>query len=167
MNEGKEDLLKHALRYAAVRGVEIAEQLGWGIHGSVWKITGKERSLAWVLKLHRHATPWRRERDCYRRLQETGTSSIEGVHLPQLIWEDDEWLALEMSLVKRPFLLDFGAAWLDEPPDFPGGVWEQAEADAAEKFGENWPRASAVLQELASETGIIMGDVHPGNLALR
>jgi hypothetical protein len=39
MNEGKEELLKHALEYAAVRGIEITEHLGWGIHGSVWKIT--------------------------------------------------------------------------------------------------------------------------------
>ena len=167
MNEWKEDLLKHALGYAAVRGIEITEHLGWGIHGSVWKIAGKERSLAWVLKLHRHVSPWRRERDCYRRLQETGTSAIAGVHLPQLIWEDEEWLAIEMSLLKRPFLLDFGAAWLDERPEFPEGVWEQAEADAAEKFGEDWPRASGILHTLAAETGIIMGDVHPGNLALQ
>ncbi len=130
------------------------------------KITGKEGSLAWVLKLHRHAAPWRRERDCYRRLHETGMASIAGVHLPQFIREDEGWLAIEMTLVKRPFLLDFGAAWLDEPPDFPPGVWEQAEADAAEKFGDDWPRASTVLQTLAAETGIIMGDVHPGNLAL-
>ena len=35
MNEGKEDLLKHALGYAAVRGMEITGHLGWGIHGSV------------------------------------------------------------------------------------------------------------------------------------
>lgn len=49
----------------------------------------------------------------------------------------------------------------------PEDVWEQAEADAAEKFGEDWPRASAILHDLTAETGIIMGDVHPGNLALR
>ena len=103
MNEGKDDLLQHALGYAAARGIEITEHLGWGIHGSVWKITGKERSLTWVLKLHLNFSPWRRERDCYRRLQETGTSSITGVHVPQLIWEDEECLAIEMSLVKRPF----------------------------------------------------------------
>ena len=102
--------------------------------------------------MHRHVSPWRRERDCYRRLRETGTSSLAGVHLPQLIWEDEEWLAIEMSLVKRPFLLDFGAAWLDERPEFPEGVWEQAEADAAEKFGEDWPRASAA-GALAREGG--------------
>src|SRR5436190_23650197 len=167
MNEGTEDLLKEARGYAAVRGIEITEHLGWGIHGYVWKVTGKERNFAWVLKLHRRIAPWRRERDCYQRLQEIGTSSIEGVDLPQLIWEDEEWLAIEMSLVTRPFLLDFGTAWLDERPEFPEGVWEQADADAAEKFGEDWPRASAVLHALAGETGIIMGDVHPGNLALR
>jgi hypothetical protein len=167
MNEGIKELLKQAHGYAATRGIEITVPLGSGLHGSVWKISGKERNLPWVLKLHRHASPWRRERDCYRRLQETGTSSIAGVNLPQLIWDDEEWLAIEMSMVKRPFLLDFGAAWLDERPEFPQGVWEQAEADGAEKFGEDWPRASAVLDALEAETGVIMGDVHPGNLALR
>jgi hypothetical protein len=167
MNERLEELVQQAREYAAMRGVEIMEHLGRGIHGSVWKVSDKARSLPWVLKLHRHPTPWRRERDCYRRLQETGTSSIAGICLPKLLWEDEEWLAIEMSLVTRPFLLDFGTAWLDERPEFPEGVWEQANADAAEKFGDDWPRASAILHALESETGVIMGDVHPGNLSLR
>ena len=167
MSEEAEENLKRARRYAAARGIEITGRLGWGIHGSVWKIAGKGRNFAWVLKLHRHSAPWRRERDCYRRLQEIGTSTIGGVHLPQLICDDEESLAIEMSVVTRPFLLDFGAAWLDERPDFPHDVWQQAEADAAEKFGEDWPRASGIIHALESETGIIMGDVHPGNLALR
>lgn len=97
MNEGIEELLKQARGYAAVRVIEITELLGSGLHGSVWKISGKERNLLWVLKLHRHIAPWRQERDCYRRLRETGTPSIAGVHLPQLTWESGEWLAIEMS----------------------------------------------------------------------
>lgn len=51
-------------------------------------------------------------------------------------------------------------------PRIPEAVWEQADNDDAGKFGEDWPRASAIVYALESETGIIMGDAHPGNLAL-
>lgn len=120
MSEEAEEYLEKARRYAAVRGIEITERLGWGIHGSVWKITGKERNFAWVLKLHRHIAPWRRERDCYRRLQEMGTSHIAGVHLPQFIRDDEKWLAIEMSVVERPFLLDSTPHGSTNAPN-PGG----------------------------------------------
>jgi hypothetical protein len=106
MSAEEATLLKHASEYAASRGIQITERLGWGIHGSVWKVVGMEPGLAWVLKLHRHLTPWRRERDCYRRLVETGTVAIAGINLPRMLQEDEEWLAIEMTLVKRPFLLD-------------------------------------------------------------
>jgi len=47
---------------------------------------------------------------------------------------DETWQSIEMTTVTAPFLLDFGSAWLDERPDFPPEVWEQAEEQAAEKF---------------------------------
>jgi len=93
-------------------------------------------------------------------------ASVEGLDIPMLTRADEEWLAIEMTLVSRPFLLDFGTAWLDERPDFSPEVWEQAEADAAEKFGEDWPEAQRIIGSLGATTGIIMGDVHPGNLAM-
>lgn len=160
-------LAMKSMEYAAFRQIEIAECLGWGIHGSVWKVSGKTGPFSWVLKLHRHDTPYLRERDCYLRLREMDVDSIGGIAIPMLIAMDDDWLAIEMTLVSRPHLLDFGAAWLDERPDFPPEVWEQAEAAAAEKFGYDWPEAMRVIQSLEAECGIIMGDVHPGNLALR
>ena len=79
---------------------------------------------------------------------------------------DETWQSIEMTTVTAPFLLDFGSAWLDERPDFPPEVWEQAEEQAAEKFEKDWPQARELIRTLEIETGIIMGDIHPGNLCL-
>lgn len=163
----EEELREKAERYAAAKGLDISECLGWGLHGSVWKLTRKGESFTGVLKLHRYAASWRRERDCYLRLREMQVASVEGLEIPMLIGADEDWLAIEMTLVGRPHLLDFGTAWLDERPEFPPEVWEQAEEDAAEKFGNDWPEAQRIIRSLEAATGIIMGDVHPGNLALR
>jgi hypothetical protein len=91
---------------------------------------------------------------------------VMGVSIPRLLAADEAWRAIEMTTVTAPYLLDFGAAWLDERPEFPPGVWEQGASLAAEKFEEAWPQAQAVIHALEAETGIIMGDVHPGNLCL-
>ena len=152
--------------YAQQRGFSIQEPLGDGLHGSVWKVQRQDGTFSWVVKMHRYLPAWRRELLCYERLQELNISRVAGAKVPQLIRADEEWRAIEMTLVTAPFLLDFATAWLDERPEFVPGAWEEAEAKAAEVFSQDWSRAQAVIQALEAETGIIMGDVHPGNLRL-
>src|SRR3989442_10236250 len=38
-----------------------------------------------------------------------------------------------MSIVARPFVLDFAGAWLDTPPDFPGETWAEWESREARR----------------------------------
>ncbi|MGH7242306.1 MAG: hypothetical protein ACREJD_02680 [Phycisphaerales bacterium] len=69
-----------------------------------------------------------------------------------------------MTLVHRPFLLDFASAQLDVPPEFPPEVLETWEIEKAEQFGSNWRAAKSVLAALEGRCGVYMLDVHPGNI---
>lgn len=162
-----EELKAFAESYALIRDFRIVQGLGRGIQGSVWMVNGKEGFHPWVLKIHRREPAYLRERACYHRLRETGTTEICGLNIPVLLRTDDEWRAIEMTLVARPFLLDFGTAWVDERPEFPPETWTSAEAAAAEKFGPDWPAVEEAVRRLETETGVIMGDLHPGNVSLR
>jgi hypothetical protein len=70
-----------------------------------------------------------------------------------------------MTIVERPFLLDFASAHLDEPPEFTRDVLEQWELAKQEEFGSHWPRVVTLLEILKQEYGIYLLDVHPGNIA--
>jgi len=71
---------------------------------------------------------------------------------------------IEMSIVTRPFLLDFAGAWLDAPPDFPDETWVEWEAEKREQFDAHWPKVQAVLGALEA-LDIHMVDVSPSNIA--
>lgn len=150
--------------YGKHRQAVLGNCLGLGADGSVWVMQGKDQPDRWAVKLHRHRVAYERERDCYLRLTALGVIHIRGFHVPQLLRYEDEWMAIEMSLVAQPFLVDFASAWLDEPPEFSDEVWAEWEADRSEKFEQHWAEAKAVIRALEG-SGIYLTDVHPGNLA--
>jgi hypothetical protein len=61
---------------------------------------------------------------------------------------DEEFRAIEMTIVRSPFLLDFADALLDEAPDFSEDVLRQWEEDKTEIFGERWPEVTRILAAL-------------------
>lgn len=69
-----------------------------------------------------------------------------------------------MSIVTRPFVLDFAGAYLDAPPEFPEEVRAAWEAGKRDLFEARWAAVEAVLAALA-ELGIYMMDVSPTNIA--
>ena len=69
-----------------------------------------------------------------------------------------------MTVVSRPFLLDFAGAYLDWSPDFSDEVMADWRAEKLEQFGERWPEVEAILRILQTY-GIFMIDVHPGNIS--
>ncbi len=83
--------------------------------------------------------------------------------MPALVDHDDRLLVIEMSVVNPPYVLDFGSATLDEPPDFPDEVLEAWYSEKQEQFGGSWGAALTVLAEL-KRAGIHLLDVHPGNI---
>ena len=84
--------------------------------------------------------------------------------VPQFISADDTLLTIEMSIVKRPFVLDFAGAYLDAPPSFSDEIWADWETEKREQFDARWPEVQAVLAAL-EELEIYMVDVSPSNIA--
>jgi hypothetical protein len=141
--------------------------LGGGVHGKVFFVRGNAAPGGTAIKVFYHEEFFHRELLAYERLREAGVREVLGLAVPQLIRADGELLVLEMTVVERPYLLDFAGAYLDETaPLFDEEVWEMWEADKREKFGDRWPEVKAVLAALEDNYGIHMLDVNPGNVAL-
>jgi len=119
----EEILIQNAQTFASQHQLQLAERLGFGIHGIIFVAEGKSTAGKTALKVHRSVEPYLREREVYERLRDGGVSEILGFNVPQLIRFDDGLRIIEMSIVARPFVLDFAGAWLDTPPDFPDETW--------------------------------------------
>ena len=76
-----------------------------------------------------------RERRVYERLREAHVLRISGFHVPQLVRFNDELMAIEMTIVTPPFVLDFAGAYLNSPPAFSDQIWADWEAAKREQLG--------------------------------
>lgn len=152
------DILDRANQYALSRGVQLEDRLGYGKDGTVWST-----SRATAVKVFRRSEPYERELAAYHRLAEHGVRSVCGHAVPELHEVDGALLALEMTTVRPPFLLDFAGASLDEAPDFGAEVLEQWREDKREQFGEQWPRVEIILAAMR-RFGIHLLDLNPGNI---
>jgi hypothetical protein len=157
-------LIQNARVYASRHRLHLAERLGFGVHGIIFVAGDNSKVGKTAVKAHRSPEPYRREREVYERLRDAGVSEILGFHVPQLIRFDDELRVIEMSIVTRPFVLDFAGAYLDLPPDFPEEKWAEWAAEKQEQFEARWPKVQAVLGALEA-LDIHMVDVSPSNIA--
>lgn len=160
-----EVFIQNALAYTARHQLQLAERLGFGIHGIIFVAEHKSKGGKTAIKVHREVKPYFRERAAYERLKQAGVTAVLGFHVPQFIRADDELRVIEMSIVTRPFVLDFAGAYLDAPPDFPDDVRAEWEAGKREQFETRWPAVEKVLAAL-EELDIYMLDVSPSNIAL-
>jgi len=95
-----------------------------------------------------------RELEVYRILLASGTRSIAGHNVPQLILADEELLVMELSIVQRPFVLDFeGAMKPEEVPDFEPLTIEEHYERLRELFGDRWTDALHVAEMFRVATG--------------
>jgi hypothetical protein len=150
--------------YALLRGFELTGQLGSGLNGRVWTVTGKDNTVEWALKIQ-DEQGFKLERACYERLAELGVTEVAGFNVPVLIHAEEGWRAIEMSIVDRPFILDFAQAYLDAPPEFSAEVWEECWETWEGRYEDDWPQVKQALRELRL-LGIYYLDVHRGNIAL-
>lgn len=107
--------LQHRARQYASRQqreVRFDRRLGFGNDGSVW-----ETDQRTAVKAFERESNYIRERDCYQRLRHLGVEEVGDFEIPRLIGFDDDLWVIEMGIVFPPFLLDFGKAYLDRPPD--------------------------------------------------
>jgi hypothetical protein len=151
--------------YAERNQLRIGKRLGFGIHGSVFKATRRDGSDV-AIKYHLEAEPFYREFEIYARLDELQVKTVSGFFVPQLLAVDEDLRILEMTIVTRPFVLDFGGAYLDVKPSFTAEIWEEWEAKRREEYGERWPIVRKVLDAF-EEMDIFIIDVHPSNIAFR
>lgn len=166
----KDESLRRARQYAQQQGLAIADELGCGVHGIVLATESQpEKQGAIVrsaIKVHHREADYLRERAVYLRLQEHAVTSIRGCHVPRLLRWDDALFVVEMTLVSRPFVLDFAGALLDEKADFSPEVLADWTAEKTEQFGSRWAEVQAIIRALEG-SGIMMLDVSPSNIALK
>lgn len=113
MTQHPDELEDRAVRFAAQRQSRIEHRLGYGKDGSIFST---DRATA--IKIHQRRTSFVRELECYQAIAECGVRDVLGHRVPQLVAWDEDLLAIEMTIVKPPFLLDFGDAYLDRAPEF-------------------------------------------------
>jgi len=156
--------IQNAKSYASLHGLRLAERLGFGIHGTIFVAENNTKPGKTAIKALHSVEFYLRERDAYQRLQAAGVANIAGFNVPQLIRFNDELLIVEMTVVGRPFLLDFAGAYLDAPPEFPEHIWNEWESEKREQFENRWPTVQAALAAL-EDLDIYMVDVSPTNIS--
>ncbi len=161
-----ENLIPNAGLYASRRELKIAETLGSGKDGIVLVAKDKAKPANLAIKVFRLDKPYSREKQVYERLKSLGVEGVAGFNVPQLVGFEDDLRVIAMTIVKRPFVLDFAGACLDKRPEFPEEVWADWEADKPEQFGERWPAVQAVLDAF-EELGVYLMDVSPSNIAFQ
>ena len=159
-----EELENLAQRYALRRNIILGDRLGFGIHGTVFAAADNKKPGFFAVKFHREDRPFENECRVYERLREEQTTQILGFNVPQMLMLDKEFRAIEMTIVRKPFLLDFADALLDRTPNFSEDVLRQWEEDKAEIFGEKWSEVTRVIGALQT-LGIHLLDINPGNIA--
>jgi hypothetical protein len=157
-------IFNNALGYALRHQANLAEQLGFGVHGIIFVAEDKLKSGKTAIKAHREMEPYLRERAAYERLKQAGVTELAGFNVPQFIGADDGFRVIEMSIVMRPFVLDFAGAYLDARPDFPEDAWADWEAGMRDQFESRWHTVKSVLGAL-EDLDIYMLDVSPSNIA--
>jgi len=159
-----EELYRLTQRYALRRNIKLGERLGFGVHGTVFAAEDNTKPGFFAVKFHREERPFERECRVYQRLREEQTTRILGFNVPQLLRIDQEFRAIDMTIVRPPFLLDFADALLDEAPDFSEDVLRRWEEDKMEIFGERWPEVTRILAALQA-LGVCLLDINPGNIS--
>jgi hypothetical protein len=134
---------------------------GAGQDGTVWR-TAQHTAVKFFDRLDR----FEREVEVYRLLAKRQIIQIAGHHVPQLILIDDDLRAIEMTIVTRPFVLDFAGAKLShEVPDFTDEIIAEHHDRLRELFDHRWTEALHVAEMFRLATGYSLLDIHPGNIA--
>jgi hypothetical protein len=160
----RERLLKSAKDYADLNGTAIFStvEFGHGMDGSVW--VSKRDS---AIKAIRNRKNYADELEAYRRLQRERVRELCGFAIPWLIGSDDKLQVIEMSIVQKPYLLDFGKVYFDGA-EFSAYDASDLSRDRvfqkARYTSDDWSRVAMVLHALQSRFGIYYVDPRPSNI---
>jgi hypothetical protein len=162
---GRTELVERAEEYCRRKGLALAQQLGFGVHGIVFSVRSQSETGRRAIKAHERQADYHRERDAYLRLEEHGIQTIRDCAVPRLLGFDDNLWIIEMTVVTRPYVLDFAGAYLEYAPEFSDEVLADWRAEKQEQFGSHWPEAERIVRILESY-GIYLIDISPANIAL-
>lgn len=149
--------------YATASQFEIVGRLGEGNQGLIYAVR-RSNAGAIALKFHKNAESYLAERLVYSRLARLKVNRVKGFNVPELLDANDSERVLHLTIVKRPFILDFASARLDRPHPFPEEILREWEEDRRAHFGERWPAVEDVMFEFRL-LGVFLTDVHPRNIA--
>jgi hypothetical protein len=158
------ELLLRAHKYCDRYGLILGRALGSGVHGSVFAVGSQIENGQSAIKIHEREGAYRRERDVYLRLIECEVATVRGCAVPKMLRYDDELWVIQMTVVTRPFVLDFAGAYLDQAPDFSEEVLAEWRAEKQEQFGLQWEEVQSILRSLQG-FGVFLVDVNPGNIS--
>jgi hypothetical protein len=140
--------------------IRLKHVLGSGRDGDVYST---DRSTA--VKIFTVGESYSREVRAYERLSKLGIDQVRGHEVPEFYRAEREFMAIEMTVVSPPFLLDFASAYLvAEAPDFPEEVWDEWRREKSGAFGDRWEEVELILAEFQRVSGMVLLDVNPGNV---
>src|SRR6266581_282363 len=113
-----ESLMPNARLYADRHQLELDARLGSGKDGIVMVAKRKAQPAKVAIKVLRWPEAYVREKQVYERLRDAKVETVLGFNVPLLVGSDDELRVIEMTIVERPFVLDFAGAHLEARPDF-------------------------------------------------
>lgn len=71
--------------------------------------------------------------------------------VPALVGYDDSLMIVEMSVVSPPYFLDFGKCYLDHPPKYEDGTWDEYIEEKSKDFDpKEWELVEEALLDLKS-----------------
>lgn len=138
-------------------------ELGWGIEGVVYRSPREPAAV----KVHTRQEGFLHELAVYKRLSKYRVTEFQGFAVPRLLRHSEPLQVIELSVVKAPCLLDFGAAKLDSPEGFTEDAMSDWWHRTREDFGDDFERARDVYFGLIKQYGIYYYDLKPRNLQLR
>jgi hypothetical protein len=160
----RQQLLDRAQKYADANGIRISSivEFGHGMDGSVW-VSNRESAI----KVIRNRKNYADELESYRRLQREDIRFLCGFAVPRLIGFNDELQVIEMNVVQKPYLLDFGKVHFDgeERRIFDESELSRERTAARSRYtAADWSRVAMVLHTLQSKYGIYYVDPRPTNI---
>jgi hypothetical protein len=158
-------MLETSSQYELQYDVRFVDALGHGKDGNVLK-TAEGQGV----KFFKDDTIYHRELRAYQILRRLDMDEINGFQIPRLIRSDDTLLAIEMTIVGSPFLLDFASAYTGDEVErfaFDEDVLDEREGHWKDIFGDDWPLVQATCEAFTNDTGLILLDLSLNNIRLR
>jgi len=162
MARSGDDKLPIAELYALRRLLRIVTRIGAGKDGSVFRMSNSN-----AVKIHARRESFEAELAAYHRLRRHKAVEIVGFRIPRLRGFAEDILAIEMSIVHPPFVVDFASAVLDRPLEFPDDAIEEWHRRLEDQFGEYTADAHQVIDQLGKNFGVFLYDLHRHNIKFR